>query len=119
MKAEHRKELQTNVLADRIGKIVDAVKHPPSTTSVVAWVIGGLAVATLILWMWFTRSSDATAPLWAKLEADSYNKPEDWYTEGNEAEVLRSLAEISNKHGRTVPGRTARFQEARFLLPLG
>lgn len=119
MKAEHRKELQTNVLADRVGKMVEAVKNPPSTTSVVMWVIGGLAVATLILWFWFSRPSEVSSQLWAKLDADTFNKPEDYFSDLNETQVLHDLSDVTKGHARTVPGRTARFQEARYLLSIG
>ena len=29
MKAEHRKELETNVLADRMGRAIQSMKHRP------------------------------------------------------------------------------------------
>ena len=119
MKAEHRKELHTNVLADRMGKLVETIKSPNSTTSVVMWVIGGLAVVTLIAWFWFSRPSETSAKLWAELDADSFNKTDDYFSDGNEHQVLHDLGKVSQGHARTVPGRTARFQEARYLLPLG
>lgn len=119
MKAEHRKELHTNVLADRIGKVVEGIRNPPSTTSVVVWVIAGLAVVTVIAWFWFSKPSQTSAKLWAKLDADTFNKPEDYFSELNERQVLRDLDDVSQNHARTVPGRTARFQKARFLLPQG
>lgn len=119
MKAEHRKELHTNVLADRMKHLVETIKNPPSTTSVVMWVIGGLAVATVILWFWFSRPSEVSSQQWSKLEADSYNQPEDYFSENNEGRVLQDLADIARNHPKTVPGRTARFQKARYLLPIG
>ena len=38
MKAEHRKELQTNVLADSIGRFWLSLKAAPSSTTIAVWV---------------------------------------------------------------------------------
>jgi hypothetical protein len=119
MKAEHRKELQTNVLADRMGKLVESLKNPPSTSSVVFWVIAGLAVVTVVAWFWFSRPSETGAMLWARLDSETFNRPPDYYSEGRESEVVKNLSDIAKAQPRSVASRTARFQEARFLLPMG
>lgn len=51
MKAEERKELETNVLADRMGKIVQKVKSGPSRRSVVWLLVVGAAVIGVILYI--------------------------------------------------------------------
>lgn len=50
MKAEHRKELETNVLADRMGRAIQSMKHRPRKRTVL-WVIiiGGLLIGW---WVW-------------------------------------------------------------------
>jgi tetratricopeptide (TPR) repeat protein len=65
MKAEHRKELHTNVLADSLGRFVDKAK----SGSGLIW--GGLIVlvALGVAWWWWTassanRASDAWAAYW-------------------------------------------------------
>jgi hypothetical protein len=51
MKAEERKELETNVLADRVGKIVERVKGGPSRRAVV-WVLL-IAVVGVGFFLWW------------------------------------------------------------------
>ena len=41
MKAEHRKELETNVLADRMGRVVQKIRTRPQRR-VVLYVVGGV-----------------------------------------------------------------------------
>jgi hypothetical protein len=54
MKAEHRKELQTNALADRIGRFFTGLKSGAKSSSLLLWVIiilvaGGVLVAWLMI----------------------------------------------------------------------
>lgn len=51
MKAEHRKELQTNLLADRMGRMVQRVRGGPSRRTVL-WIV--LAVVVVIVYVGFT-----------------------------------------------------------------
>jgi hypothetical protein len=51
MKAEHRKELQTNLLADRMGRMVQRVKGGPSRRSLL-WI--ALAVLVVIVYLGWT-----------------------------------------------------------------
>jgi tetratricopeptide (TPR) repeat protein len=108
MKAEHRKELQTNALAHAMTKLVKEVRARPQSTAVVGWVLGVLAVVIFVIWLFSGGSNSA---LWVEIESDSYIR---------EPHIaLASLAEIAAKSPKTLPGRTARFQEARLLLPQG
>jgi hypothetical protein len=103
MKAEHRKELQTNTLADYLGRGVDSLKNGPTLTVV-------LVVAVLLLggwWMWSffstsSRSSDAL--LWTKLD------------QAKDDEQLEQLAEANPG---TTQARTARFEIARTMIQRG
>src|SRR5262249_36893318 len=54
MKAEHRKELQTNALADRIGRFFTGLRSPGRSNSLFFWVViillgGGVIVAWLLI----------------------------------------------------------------------
>ena len=58
MKAEHRKQLETNILADRLGKFVEGFKQGPSRTT---WIVAGAALVILLLffiWRYFAASSE-------------------------------------------------------------
>lgn len=110
MKAEHRKELQTNILADRVGRIVAGIRSPRQTP-VGVWVIAGLVVAVVVGWYFATGTSKANSQLWVQVDIDTFNK------DVNAAEA--SFQELARKNPRTIPGRTARFQRARLLLPQG
>ncbi len=51
MKAEHRKELQTNYLADRMGRLMQGMKAGPQNTgSMVIWGEAATPVSTTAGW---------------------------------------------------------------------
>ena len=107
MKAEHRKELQTNFLADRMGRLMQGMKAGPQTSgSVVIWVLAALTIGTIVAWYVAGMNSNRS-PLWVRFEKDSADR---------DLEGLRSLA-ISNPG--TLPARAARFQRARVSLQEG
>ena len=49
MKAEHRKELETNALADRVGRAVQGMKQAPQKRTMVWLVAGIIVVAAIVL----------------------------------------------------------------------
>src|SRR5439155_19574769 len=107
MKAEHRKELQTNFLADRMGRLMQGMKAGPKTSgSVVIGVLAALTIGTIVAWYVAGMNSNRS-PLWVRFEKDSADR---------DLEGLRSLA-ISNPG--TLPARAARFQRARVSLQEG
>ena len=57
MKAEHRRELNTNALADRMGRLVQGMKQPSQGGSVVLWVIGAVAIFCLGGWYVFSGAT--------------------------------------------------------------
>jgi hypothetical protein len=120
MKAEHRKELHTNLLADSMGKLVQKVKSPTSTRAVVMWVIAGLVVVTIGFWLYsVNRASDTAGALWVKLDNQMYDQPSEKFGEDRQGQVLKQFGEIAKDDRHSMPARVARFQEARYLLPLG
>src|SRR5262245_13110891 len=104
MKAEHRKELHTNALAQGMTRLVEGFKASPKSTSVVLWVLAILAVGTGFAWYYYGGRGSNTGPLWVQL-----------YNDTN----LEELKAIYEGHAGTIPGRTAQFQRARELLQLG
>jgi len=107
MKAEHRKELHTNYLADRMGRLVQGMKSgPKSTGPMVAWVLVSLTIGTVIVWYVAAMNSNRS-PLWVQFEDDA-NKRD-----------LAALAKLAGSHPSTLPGRASRFEIARIDLQEG
>src|SRR5207249_11156878 len=73
MKAGHRKELQTNMLADSMGRLLQEIRARPQSASIVLWVLGVLAVVIVVVWYFTAGASKTRSALWVQLEADSYN----------------------------------------------
>jgi tetratricopeptide (TPR) repeat protein len=100
MKAEHRKELQTNYLADQIGQFVRGVRQDSGTWVVLGFV--AVALALLIAWRYFSNVTfQKRSELWTKLEAAS------------SVDALESLAQ---QNPGTLPARIAQFELARTQL---
>lgn len=104
MKAEHRKDLHTNLLADRMGRLVKGVTSNPSSTSAIVWVIVGVAVVTFGAWFIASRATGGQSDLWVKLDRN-YNREE--------------LEAIAREHPGSMAARVARLQNARLLLRVG
>jgi alpha-L-fucosidase len=105
MKAEHRKELQTNVLASSLNRFLQGFKEKPDNK---ALLLGGfvLLAAVLVVVWWFVRQE------WDKSRSALW-------TEVNNAGSLQKLDEVVDKNPGTMPGRVARFEKARYLLHQG
>ena len=72
MKAEHRKELETNILADKMGKIISASKSGPSRGMLFYAVIGViLAGAIFLAYRWVVYGATKTGQSWYKFEDGS------------------------------------------------
>jgi tetratricopeptide (TPR) repeat protein len=107
MKAEKRKELQTNFLADRMGRLLQGVRTgPQSKSSAAVWVLTILSIGTLLLW-YVAGARSNRSPLWVKFEEDALR---------GDRENLRQLA---RDNPGTLAARAARFQRARLLLEDG
>jgi len=111
MKAEHRKELQTNALADSMGRLYQEFKTRPQSASIAVWVLGVLAVVIFVVWYFTAGAATSRSALWVQIESDSYVR--------SPQEALDDFTRIAADSPKTIPGRTARFQEARVLLPQG
>jgi hypothetical protein len=111
MKAEHRKELHTNLLADRMGKLLQSVKSGPRSTSLVIWIGLGLVLLTVLVWRIYAgRAVDSRSELWTQIDAALHD---------DERGMQSKLKQLASEHARTLPGRVARFQVARLNLQDG
>jgi hypothetical protein len=101
MKAEHRKELMTNSLANRLGEAIQNMKEGPSRGTTLLLVAVGLILIVVFAWRYFSNSAEESdSARWLKW--DSLSSPKQ----------LESFAEDPSVQGQT-PGRLARLEEAR------
>lgn len=97
MKAEHRKELQTNALADRLGRLLQNVKSPPKKSSVLYWLLAIVLVAGVVgFFIWRSRGGTATAKNWEDFES---------------GDPIASKALLDSR-AKTAAGKAERFQLA-------
>jgi hypothetical protein len=108
MKAEHRKELQTNVLADRMGRMVQRIKTPPNRRSIL-WMVLVLVVVIigLVLWWRWSNQRSIMSNLWVGVDEARLYFP-------TKSGVVQS--ELLTEYGTTKPGVAARFQLAYTML---
>jgi hypothetical protein len=105
MKAQQRKELHTNALADwlgRFGQTLQTVKEGPST---MVLVVGGVLLAIacgVVGWMWYDRH--------AKQQTSAENR------DLEQAQSREDYKKIADAHSNTPAGRVARLQLARLAL---
>lgn len=57
MKAEHRKELHTNVLADRMGRFMQTVRQRPQGRTVFIWVAVVVGIIVVVGWYFWSRTA--------------------------------------------------------------
>jgi hypothetical protein len=104
MKAEHRKELQTNALADWMGRKIEEVRAG-NYRHWISWGTGALVLAALAgAWWYFSSSTASTGALMIKLQ---------------QANDLKELEQLAVENRGTVPARTARFVIARIYFHEG
>jgi hypothetical protein len=84
MKAEHRKELQTNTLADMLGRTVRKVRSGGGGFSWFKATLVLIVMAGVLIYFW-KRSSNAqaNAEAWAKIEYNDKRSMEELYQENN------------------------------------
>ena len=111
MKAEHRRDLHTNLLADRMGRLVQGMRSSPKTTSVLVWAFIVLAVGTYVFWQYAASATQTErSALWEQLDEASHNPA----TGGPKA-----LADLAHEHRGSIPARTAEFERARLSFQQG
>jgi tetratricopeptide (TPR) repeat protein len=104
MKAEHRKELQTNTLAHTLETTVQRLKEGPSKNTVIVLVLIGLVAVLFFTWRYFSRSArENDSARWLQWDELSAPLQLDTFLQDKEAEG-------------TSQSRLARFLEARRRL---
>jgi len=105
MKAEHRKELQTNTLSAALAGWLESLRGGPTNASVVFWVFLLLAIGLIAGWKYYSFTSEQTlSALWTKV--------------GN-ADTPDELLKVAEANPGTAAARSARFERARLLLRNG
>jgi len=102
MKAEHRKELQTNELADHMGRWIQGIKKKPSREGYVILAFVLAVVGLLVGWAFYAKGKNKErSHLWVEL---------------GEAATLEDLDKLASEHAKSLPGKVSRFQRARVLM---
>jgi hypothetical protein len=98
MKAEHRKELETNVLADRMGRLLDTVKQKPQRGTV-GWVVLGVVVMVVVFLTvrWYRMQQVERSDAWF-----------DYYL----VQITGDIRGLLESHRDRVPGKAVRFHLA-------
>ncbi len=100
MKAEHRKELETNTLADRMGQAMQRVKTGRRSTFMLYFFVAiALLIALWFGWSYMAGSRQETSNRWLFLD------------DGGQ----KNLAELATKEKSTNAGKAARLQIAWML----
>jgi tetratricopeptide (TPR) repeat protein len=101
MKAEHRKELQTNTLAKTLGQTIQGLKEGPSRTVLVVVVLVALAALLVGTWLYFSSASkNADSALWYQWDGLATTEQLDSFLKNKELD-------------ETAQGRLSRYLAAR------
>ena len=96
MKAEQRKELETNTLADRMGQVVTRVKTSPRRTFMIYLLVTlAVLVAVWLGWRWYSEKEVERSRQWIHFYDGAGHH-------------IEALAKDKDTHA----GKAARFQEA-------
>lgn len=90
MKAEHRKELETNALADRMGRLLGNLKEKPQRGTVF-WVIGAV-LAVVVVFMslrWYRVGKDENSEGWYSYYVYDIKTLNDSYQEKPQGQAIR------------------------------
>jgi len=105
MKAEHRKELQTNALADRMGRFIKQIKKRPSRGSFLTWVLVVIVLAAggfFLLRRGAAANREARA--WAEFSQGDYPRAREGKRTVYNYDILMQE--------RSLVGRAAKLQRA-------
>jgi hypothetical protein len=100
MKAEQRKELETNALADRMGHLMQRMKTQPRRATLY-YVVGAIAilVVTVVVWRWF--------------QVNRAENSANWFAFYNGTQPL--LIDLARQTEGGNPSKAARFQFAWYM----
>jgi hypothetical protein len=110
MKAEHRHQLQTNILADKVGKVIQGMKSGPKSTTVAVWGVVFVVIIGIILWQYTAAASQSRQSAeWQTIDKAMHDP----------AKGMKTLEEIASEDETSLTNRTARFQLARIRFSAG
>jgi hypothetical protein len=104
MKAEHRKELETNSLAQGITKSAEALKAHSKLVYQIVGIVLLIGGAVAISWYFLGGVSTAQSRLWSQFDA---------------APDVDALVKLAEANKGTVAARAAQFEAARILFQEG
>lgn len=104
MKAEHRKELETNALANWMGRVVESSKGSSKNTYILTAVIAVLLIGVAVGWYLINSSTKKASERWRKFDSVA---------------TLAELEQFAKDNKGTMAARAARFEEARALYAQG
>jgi uncharacterized protein with von Willebrand factor type A (vWA) domain len=99
MKAEHRKELETNTLAEGVGHFVQRMKERPRR-SMLGYVVAAaiFIIALVLVSRWFYMSRLETAENWSLFERQSQTALDKLINEAGETPAMKQLDEAYNEY---------------------
>jgi hypothetical protein len=112
MKAGHRQELQTNLLADRMGRLLQSMKTPRDTRTRVGWAFAILIIVSVVVWQIYASATQSDhSELWLRLDAAIHDS--------HRGATERELAIVIQDGRGTFAARAARFDQARLKFEEG
>jgi len=107
MKAEERKALETNVLAQQLGRAVEGIKQGPSReTTIFLIVVAVIALVAGLFYYFYTSAINTASNRWLRLSSIVFTEQLDQFVEESDLKD-------------TIQGRLGRFKEARVKLNSG
>jgi tetratricopeptide (TPR) repeat protein len=107
MKAQHRHDLQTNILADRVGRLLQGMKSTPKSTSMLVWVLVLLSFGTFAVWQYWGHATETQhSAIWTEVDEATHDP----------RASLSKLQSIGTEHPGSIAGRTATFELARYSM---
>jgi hypothetical protein len=111
MKAEHRKELETNALADRMGRMLENVKAKPQRGTVLFILAAAvIVVVTFMAVRWYRYTKVEESETWF-LSYIYFGESQNAHFQRNRQGLKELADKISESHGEKTQGRFIRFQE--------
>lgn len=116
MKAEHRKELETNLLADRVGRLMQRMKHrPKGRVLMYATIVVALGIG-LYVWGNMRRAAqEAIAQSWGVIDVGTRDKV-DRVAGFTVDKRGKGLMRVDIETESSNPNKAARLEIARYYL---
>src|SRR5262245_46669290 len=107
MKAEERKELETNILADRMGKMLTKAKGGPGRSTVLFVVSALIGLGILTLWMWINQAgSRESSQAWLEIDV----MPTQFIVGGQSNQYMQRIADYTQQT------KIMRFDRAHYKM---